>query len=78
MVYVPNLHTGAVLRVFDVTGRELRVLAVAGAVVEWDLRDRDGRRVAAGVYQVMKGTGDEGRGAWGEARRSRQVVVLGD
>lgn len=52
---------GAVLTVFDVGGRRVRVLdpAEAGETV-WDGRDTDGRRVSPGVYLVRaQGAGRE-------------------
>lgn len=63
------------LRVFDVMGREVRILAVGTrGVVEWDLRDRSGRRVPAGVYYFeVRSQKVEGRSP---TRESRRVVVV--
>ena len=65
------------LRVFDVMGREVRTLAVgARGIIEWDLRDRGGRRVPAGVYQLeVRSQKSEVRSRMPERLR---VVVLDD
>jgi hypothetical protein len=61
------------LRVFDVMGREVRTLAVGTrGVVGWDLCDQSGRRVPAGVYQVMLDP------AGNAGDRCRRILVLDD
>jgi hypothetical protein len=73
LVQVPYAGAARSLRVFDVMGREVRTLAVGvRGVVEWDLRDRSGCRVPAGVYQVMI----EPAGNAGD--RCRRILVLDD
>ncbi len=68
------------LRVFDVMGREVRALAVgARSVVEWDLRDRSGHRVPAGVY-VLEARSErrEARSESGSGMPERLRVVVVD
>jgi hypothetical protein len=75
IVYLPSPRADAVLRVFDVTGREVRAIGVgSGGVVEWDLRNRSGRRVPAGVYMLEGGRMKDEGGS--RIRESRRVVVL--
>lgn len=45
------LGAGAVVEVYDATGRRVRTIAAgAGSSVEWDGRGETGRRLAAGIY----------------------------
>jgi hypothetical protein len=74
-VHLPDPGAARTLRVFDVMGREVRAISVGtGGLVEWDLRDRQGRRVRTGVYQLeVRSQKAEGRSRMPESLR---VVVL--
>ena len=76
IVYLPSGQEAiSELRVFDVMGREVRAIAVgARGVVEWDLRDRSGRRVRAGVY-LLEGGRIKDEGGSRMSKRLRVVVV---
>ena len=41
---------GGLIEVFDVLGRRRASLPLTAAEIEWDGTDRNGRRLAAGVY----------------------------
>ncbi|MEO0079106.1 MAG: T9SS type A sorting domain-containing protein, partial [candidate division WOR-3 bacterium] len=48
-----HLRTPATrVRIFDVQGREVASATITGTKGTWDLKDRRGRRVPAGVYQM--------------------------
>ena len=73
LVQLPYAGAARSLRVFDVMGREVRTLAVGTrGVVGWDLCDQSGRRVPAGVYQVMLDP------AGNAGDRCRRILVLDD
>jgi subtilase family protein len=60
-----------VIRIYDIGGRAVVTLAAgrtAGGVVRWDGRDRDGSRLAAGLYLARLEGGSE--------RRTVRVVLL--
>jgi hypothetical protein len=72
--YAVRAGESASLRVYDVAGRLVRILADAvpgpvGTSVTWDLTDNSGRDVRAGIYFVRLDTPSE--------QQVRRIVLLG-
>lgn len=47
---------GEALRVFDISGRLIRSLAVTSGGATWDLREASGKQVPSGIYLLRTGT----------------------
>jgi aminopeptidase N len=50
--FVPTDRKPYTIHVFDVTGREITVFAGGTTATTWNLRDRNGERIANGIYFV--------------------------
>ncbi|MCA9752784.1 MAG: hypothetical protein KC591_11380, partial [Gemmatimonadetes bacterium] len=53
--------TGGAVHVFDVSGRTIARVPIAGRVGTWNLRDASGRRVPGGVYFLRTADGTSAR-----------------
>ena len=53
--------TGGAVHVFDVSGRTIARVPIAGRVGTWNLRDASGRRVPGGVYFLLTADGTSAR-----------------
>ena len=66
---VVNLPVNTTVKIFTVSGHQVKTLTTGGGSVAWDLSNESGDKAASGIYIYLITTGD------GQKRKGKVAVI---